>query len=469
MVSAIYERLWQALSGPLGVLVPLLVMVPLVVGYATLTGVAGDLGGATVQKGAIVLAMAIAAVLLGVRMPPVPVWVIALSFVAGYVVGLVTQARAVDGFDTEMLYGAAGYVYPWLAFFVDWRKVRAVWRATALALITPLTLVFAWTANAVGLLDLTLVRHEYTGALRLAAGMPPAYLAGLAFVGVAGSMWLWSQRRWAGFYLAAINTAVCAATGTRGATVAAAIVFLAGIVAAIVWRLPHWIAALGLSVIGGAIGASLILPTMLLRTTESADSAFAGSGRDAAWNYFLTRLQGRELTGFGPGSGPLLASQSQSSHIRDHFVSPHSVYVSLLVDIGAPLALAVGAGFVAIVVLTILRGRGPERVIVAAAGAACVWYGIFDNLLNAPQSALLVSMFFAMAWAGRRATEELGADIEQLEQAQNGDTQRKHELASPDTNDPLSGIAPQEATLLTRRELRKQSRIRPTGGDDGRN
>lgn len=401
MMYAIHERLWRVFSGPVGVLVPLLVMLPLVVGYTTLTGVVGDLGGATVQKIAIVLAMAISAALLGVRIPPIPVWMIALSVVAGYAMGLLTQAREIQGFDSEMLFGAAGYLYPWLAFFIDWRRIDAVWRATALAVITPVTLVFALAVNALGILDLTLLRQEYTGALRLAAGMPPAYLAGMAFFGVIGSMWLWSQRRSAGFYLAAINAVTCAATGTRGATVAAAIVFLPAIIAAIVWRLPHWIAALGLSVAGGAVGTYFILPTLILRTVESADSSFAGSGRADAWNYFLTRLQGRELTGFGPGSGPLLASQSESGHIRHNFVSPHSVYVSLAVDIGIPLALTLGLGFVALTVLTMLRVRGAERVIVVAAGVACVWYGIFDNLLNAPQSALLVGMFFAMIWAAR--------------------------------------------------------------------
>lgn len=401
MISAIYERVWRVLSGPIGVLVPLLVMLPLVVGYATLTGVVGDIGGATVQKIAIILAMAISVGLLGVRIPPIPVWVIALAVVAGYIVGLLTQAREIQGFDSEMLFGAAGYLYPWLAFFIDWRKIAAVWRATALAVITPVTLVFALAVDALGILDLTLVRQEYTGALRLAAGMPPAYLAGMAFCGAVGSMWLWSQRRSAGFYLAAINAVTCAATGTRGATVAAAIVFLAGVIAAIIWRLPHWVAALSLSVAGGAVSSYFILPALLLRTAGSADSSFIDSGRAEAWNYFWTRLQGRELTGFGPGSGPLLASQSESGRIRHNFVSPHSVYVSLAVDIGIPLALILGLGFVALTVLTMLRVRGPERVIVVAFGVACVWYGIFDNLLNAPQSALLVGMFFAMIWAVR--------------------------------------------------------------------
>lgn len=396
MIARLQERVEWKLAGPLGIIVPLLVLIPLIFGYSALNRVSEIVGGSTLQKVMVLVAMTIAALLLGTRMPPWPVWVIGGTVGVAYVVGLITQARGIDGFDTEMLFGAAGLVYPWLAFFIDWRKIDQTWRAAALTAIAPIAVAFASMTHVTGLLGIEVVRVEYTGATRLSAGMPPAYLAGLALIGVCGAMWLWVQRRWVGFYLALINLAICALTTTRVATLAAGLIFVAMVIVAIVHKYPQWIAASTISIVGGVIGSVVLLPNFLDRMQNTAGGLIGGTGRSRAWRFFLGELESYPWTGYGPGSSPLLAGRSNDETIRRAFVSPHNNYIDFMVDLGIPLAIVFVAGIVAILIHVVRRASGDLRWLVGVTAIACLVYATFDNLLTAPQSALMFVTFIAM-------------------------------------------------------------------------
>lgn len=385
-----------------GALVPLLVVLPLTLSYGTYALIPGGLGGATAQKALVVVAIGVAGLLLGFRLPPLPVWILGCAVALAYVVGLVTQARGVEGFDSEMLFGAAGLTYAWLVFFVDWRKIAPVHRALALTAVAPLTIVIATVLNLSGLISLTIVRAEYTGAMRLSAGLPSAFLAGLALMGVIAAAWMWTYGAWWGFYLAILNAGILALTGTRVATLAGAVVFIGVVVVAVVRRLRHWLPALVITVVTAVAGSILVLPNFVKRAAGAANEQglFDGSGRDQAWTYFVRRLSERPWTGFGPGSGPLLASESSNHVIRDHFVSPHNTYLTYALDLGTVLATVFFASLVWLLVVVARRSTGAERWVFIAASIACLAYATFDNLLTAAQSAVTFALFIAFVWSG---------------------------------------------------------------------
>lgn len=411
MIARMRQRIQPHLRGPIGVAVPLVVLLPLVVGYSTLSRISELVGGATAQKLLVVIGMLVVALLLGVRVPPWPIWAIAAAVGVAYIFGLVTHARGVEGFDTEMLFGAAGLIYPWLVFFIDWRPIRPVWRATSLSVIAPLAVAFASILHVTGLVGVQVVRSEYTGALRLSAGMPPAYLAGLAFLGMCGALWLWSQGRWVGFYLALINLGVCALTATRVATLAAALVFVVMVVLGVVHKYAQWGAAIVLSVVGVVVGSILLLPNFVDRMLGTAGGIIEGTGRARAWSFFLGKLESYPWTGYGPGSTPLLAAQSSDETIRRAFVSPHNNYIDVMVDLGVPLAVVFMGAIVWLIVQCARRVSGDVRWLIGVTGFACLTYAAFDNLLTAPQSAVMFVMFLALIAAGERHEAIINSDV----------------------------------------------------------
>jgi len=442
---------------PAGVVLPLLVLLPLMLSFDTYEAIFDGINGATVQKALFVLATALVGTVLGFRVPPWPVWGMGIVIAAGYIVALVVNARVHSGFDFGMLFGAIGLIYPWLVFFVNWRPVRASARASAIALIAPLTvaasalLQFPWPD------EFMLLKHEYTGALRVAAGLPPAYLAGMALVGVCGALWLWNQRRWYGLYLAALNVGILALTGTRGATACAAAVFLVMLVVAVIHRFPHWIAALCGAAIGIFLGTVLILPTFLERSSGAAtgDGMFSGSGRGAAWKYFIAQIGDRPLTGFGPGSGSWLAARSSNNTVREYFVSPHNEFLRFAADIGIPLTAAFFAALIALIVLTMRKRKPGERVFVIATFAALLAYATFDNLLNAPQSAVTFALLTACLWSDAPRDAKVNAsradDESHVASKEDADVEQDLSTAGGSPSSPSTAVT----SSSTRRDYRK--------------
>lgn len=395
-------RLQISFTGHAGGVIPLFVLLPLALSSTSFNEIIGIGGGATAQKMAVLGGLVVAVFLLGVRIPPLPVWVVGSAVTIAYIVGLVTNARAISGFDVEMLFGAAGLVYPWLAFFVNWRRISTVHKFFPLAVAPLFAILFAAVVQLTGLLDLTLVRHEYTGALRLSAGMPPAFLAGLSLIAVAASLLLWVRLHWIGLYLAVVNCAIVALTGTRMATAVAGFMFIATLILAVVRRYPHWLPAIVVTSFAGVAGAIFIVPNFLQRISEaSGGGMLRGSGRELAWSYFFERFLERPVTGFGPGSGPLLAEQAGSHVVRDFFVSPHNTYLTIAIDLGVVLALVFFGAIVWFFVSTARTIDGDTRWWLAFFAVATLIYAGFDNLLTAPQSAVPFCLLLALLWNDR--------------------------------------------------------------------
>lgn len=394
------RRIRAALAGPAGVILPFLLVLPLTISYATFGQVTGSLGGATAQKLAIVAAIIIAAVLLGVRVPPLPVWIMAAAVAAGYVLGLITGARDVDGFDSDMLFGAAGMLYPWLVFFIDWRRLDRFWRLIPLACSSLLTIVVALILIACGDDTVAIMRPEYTGAIRLSAGLPPAFLAGLGLLGLIASLWIWSLGHATGIYLAIINLGIVALTGTRMATAISAVSFLVLLVVGFISRYPHRIIAVAMTAVGVIGGVFLVLPNFIQRYRGSAEGTglLNASGRDQAWAYFMKKIAERPLTGYGPGSGPLLAADSGNPIIVKDFVSPHNNYITLTLDLGAVLALVFLGALIALAVMLVRGSHGAQRWLASVLFVGAAVYALIDNLLTAAQAAILFATLLAYLW-----------------------------------------------------------------------
>lgn len=401
-ISHLQERTRAFVMSRWGVLLPLLVLLPITVGYNVFQGIPDVSSGATVQKIIVLIVGAVAAVLLGFARGPWPVLALLGVFAVAFVVALIVDPRGTGPFDMVLFRGVAGYVLPWLAFFINWRAIPVPHRALSFALMPLVAVLLGGIFQLIGVADFFM--HEYTGALRLAAGMPPAYLAALALFGVVGAVWLWVSGHSAGLVLAIGNMAVCALTGTRGATLATGLILFGGLVIAICFRLPKWRLGAVLGAVGLLGAVAVMLPTFIQRSLSSVHGLFGFSGRTDAWAYFLERFWQRPLSGYGPGGATALSQESGNRTIERSFVSPHSAYVSLLVDLGLPLFIIAVGALVALVVLVARSVQPPTRWLVVVAAMACVFYGAFDNLLNAPQSAIPFAAFLAMAH--RRGSDE---------------------------------------------------------------
>lgn len=394
-LKARYAHVRGRFAGRVGMVVPFLVLLPVLTGYGAMQSLLGVSSGATLQKLMVLICTIIAAVLVGLRIPPWPILVIFGVIVVALSLGLLFDS----GVDKSVLIrGSAGYTYAWFAFFVDWRKINERARALALALAPTAALLISLPLALSG--HTIFVMQEYTGASRLAAGMPPAYLASLALFGVVGAAWFWALGNPWGLWIAVLNAGICALTGTRGATLAAGLVFVGMLVVAVVRRQPHWRIGLGVGALGLIAGVVLFLPLFVQRSTSSAHGVFGFSGRTEAWSYFLGKFEERPWIGFGPGGATVLAEESGNETIIRSFVSPHSAYVSLLVDIGVPLTVVFIAMLGALFWFAYRNVTSPYRPMIWVTLATCVFYGAFDNLLNAAQSAVPLALFLAMAAAG---------------------------------------------------------------------
>lgn len=402
------QHLRVRFAGPMGIIIPLLVILPVLTGYGAVQSLLGVENGATLQKLLVLVGIVVAVALVGFRTPPWPV--LGIFGILAVAFGLTFLLDA-DVDRSVLVRGTAGYAYAWFVFFIDWRRVNERARALALALAPSVAVLVSVPLVLSG--NTNFVMHEYTGALRLSAGMPPAYLASLALFGVVGAAWLWSLKSSWGLWIATLNIGICALTGTRGATLAAGLVFVGMLVVAVIFRQRRWQIGLGVGAFGLIGGMAIFLPLFLKRSLSSAQGLFGFSGRSEAWKYFLGRVDERPWVGFGPGGATVLAEESGNSTIRNSFVSPHSAYVSLLVDIGVPLLIAFVA-MLGVLFWLAYRGVTPSYgPMVWVALAACVFYGAFDNLLNAAQSTVPLALFLAMAAAGAAPTRCVsGADEE---------------------------------------------------------
>ncbi|MFC3399009.1 O-antigen ligase family protein [Microbacterium amylolyticum] len=294
-----HRRLRTVFAGPLGALLPLLVLLPALTGYGAIQSLFGIDNGAMLQKIFVFICVAVAGILVGFRIPPWPVLVLFGVFATAFFIASLLDLRDAGPGDLVLIRGTAGYVYAWCVFFVDWRQVNVRSRAVSLAFAPIIAVLISVPLSISG--HTIFIMHEYTGALRLAAGMPPAYLASLALFGVIGAAWLWSLGSPWGLWVSVANAGICALTGTRGATLAAGLVFVAMLIVAVLYRLRQWRVGIGVGVVGLVAGAMLFIPLFMQRSTASAHGILGFSGRTEAWSYFMRRFQEHPWTGFGPG------------------------------------------------------------------------------------------------------------------------------------------------------------------------
>jgi teichuronic acid biosynthesis protein TuaE len=225
--------------------------------------------------------------------------------------------------------------------------------------------------------------YEFTGAFRLQGANIAAHLAMLAFMGTAAALgevargnkkWLW---------LGLINFGILVATGTRGATLAALILFLPyGIQQFKRLMLGRIAKHILVILILAAVVVGLALPNFITRFQGSmVEVGFNTSGRLAAWDFFLDEAEQNPLFGRGLGAGTVL-NQGQ---VHAAFRVPHNEYIRTYVDGGVVGSFVVLIGFGIVLFRIVKVSRRSFRLFMMMFLAGFLVYSFFDNTLSTTQ------------------------------------------------------------------------------------
>lgn len=109
--------------------------------------------------------------------------------------------------------------------FIAWRRIAPSAVMRAIQWSPYIAVGLGIVLQVIGVRALVLL--EYTGVPRLTAGLDAAYMGAVAMFGVIASVWLWLRGNSVSLFWALGSLLMTLASGTRGATVVALIVFLA--------------------------------------------------------------------------------------------------------------------------------------------------------------------------------------------------------------------------------------------------
>lgn len=413
----------EPVLGAFLVLAPLLVSVPV---FSELTGLSYS-AAASAQKLLVIAAVALLVLRAGARRPP--------SAVAGFITLVLLMALVTLWMGPHLMpqvvsavpAATVGYLYPWLVFFLADRRVRSVHWFTVLEWQPYLALAVGAGLQVAGIARL--VDVDYTGTHRLTAGLFPAYLGATAMFGCAASLWRWQHGRAASFWLAGGSLGIVLLTGTRGASLVALLLFVWVLLFGRVKGSPLTFGTkAGLVAVGGLV-VYLLSPVLLHRTDDQGIAQGALSGRGTAWPFFWEQMQRHPYAGNGIGANSKLGELSSAELVRDSFVAPHNTYLQLAVDFGIPVALVLLALLVAVFVHVARTTRDPvSRRLTIGLGVGLAFYAFFDNLLAAPQPAVMMPIILvALLHARSSSTSPLDRD------------DRLHDAAEPLEPQPRAG------------------------------
>lgn len=386
-----------------GVLKPIglvLALTPVLVSSYALGLVLEGPDAAGMQKAAVILGVVYLILVLGVAKPPTPVLILLLFFCACLLITLVRLPLLTVVSAESAVRAYIGYVFAWLLFFVNWKKIGA----------TNMMKVVLWlpiVAIGLGLfLQVAGVRplftHEYTGAIRLTAGLASAYMGSFGMFAVIAGMWLWLHNIRGSLAMSVVSLGLTLATGTRGASIVALVVMLIG-----VWfgkRSGKKVPGLTkfVAFLLATTAALVSLPLFIERTENQGESQGLLSGRELAWSFFWRRFTEYPWFGNGIGANSILGQTADSKIIQNSFIAPHNTYLQLLVDFGIT-GLIIGL----IILLTIfryvyLRSDAASRPLIVGLAMGLGFYAYFDNLLASPHPVTAMVVVLAALSLGPR-------------------------------------------------------------------
>lgn len=352
--------------------------------------------GDAVQKTLLLLALMCLAITAGLRWSAIGGVALAAISAAG-LVSILNIGGAIDVTDELALRALLGYALPWLFLFVDWRRI-GLSRGLGFLGTLPLWCVGAGVVLQIAGISTVLRVDEDSGVPRLQGASIPAHLAMLALVGIASGLCLVSMRGvdrnprtylWVG-----LNLVILVATATRGALVVGAAMVLAFIVHALLVnrrvsrraRSTAWL----LSGIG-IVAMVVALPELIRRSMgNSYEGAFNTSGRDQAWEFFFRLASQNPYTGKGLGFATVAVELYAPPHVQKQFVAPHNEYIHLVLDGGIFLLIGLLVAMLAAFYAAARAQRGTVRWVIAAFGAAFVFWSSIDNTFSTPQFTVLL-------------------------------------------------------------------------------
>jgi teichuronic acid biosynthesis protein TuaE len=238
--------------------------------------------------------------------------------------------------------------------------------------------------------------YDFTGAFRLQGANIAPHLAMLGFMGVATAMGEVARGRNKLLWIGLINFAILVATGTRGATIGALLLFmpyglhhlkrlLAGKIARYLLLL---VAAAGLVVI-------VALPNFVTRFQGNIyEQGLNTSGRLTAWSFFIDEGSINPLFGRGMGAGTVL-NQGQ---VNSAFRVPHNEYIRMYVDGGLVGLSVVLLGFLLVFYKHIKVSRSKNRLFIIFFIFGFMVYSFFDNTLSTTQFSIPLGWYLAFIY-----------------------------------------------------------------------
>lgn len=312
--------------------------------------------------------------------------------------------------NTQIASSFVSLTIAWTLFAVRYRQEDVARIVPLIALLPLISLVAGLVLYPMGRGGIVVLDN---GAPRLAGGTIAPYLAMLGCIGATAAL-VWHRMLGAryGAHLAAANGLIVVFTLSRGALLAAIVLF-----APAVYRLFRTSGSTRpethLLKIGAAVAALCVVVAAAAPMIESRnvaaedsvnqrDSAFNTSGRLDAWSEFYAIAQVNPLFGRGLGAGPIAQPET------DGFKAQHNEYVRLLLEGGW-----IGGSIVLLAIVTTLvhAVRRAPRVVRPDLTALVLGFLVLsttDNTLSAPAFAVPFALLVgALAAVGPAAAGRL--------------------------------------------------------------
>lgn len=381
------------------------VIAPVLVSSATISDLTGLGDALAVQKLLVLCGVVFLILMSGIRLDDAPVITLLVFFALCFVLTNVFAGQLEANVVASSVNALIGYVFPWTMCFIAWRRIAPSAVMRAIQWSPYIAVGIGIVLQVIGVRALVLL--EYTGVPRLTAGLDAAYMGAVAMFGVIASVWLWLRGNSVSLFWALGSLLMTLASGTRGATVVALIVFLA----AMLFSGAAGGAKKGIvRVVALVIGLGVILnavPLLIDRATNSGSAQGALSGRDSAWSFFWLFVEERPWFGNGIGANSQLNVLSNNTVIAEYFFAPHNTYLQFILDFGVVGSLVALVAFVAIFRKCLQGADRSGRLIIWSLIPAIGFYAFFDNLLASPHPAVLFVLI--LLTLGRTANEPDGA------------------------------------------------------------
>jgi O-antigen ligase len=293
----------------------------------------------------------------------------------------------VDSFS--VLRAFLGYAFPWLALLIKWDEQAANSCLTLLRALPIISIAAGVVLQLVGVTSV--VRFEYTGAIRLEGALIGAHLAMVAFMAIAVSLYelsrgsrLEGQFRWI-----MVNLAVLLLTVTRGSIIACCV--LIGVMCLGLYvhrRRAHAKLASASRKLSAllVLGIFAIFPVVMLRSAgDEYEGEFNTSGRQYAWDFYLEIAGLNHWGGRGLGFANVANSIYMPEGVQGAFEAPHNEYIHFYVDVGIIATVVLFAGFLIVFAKVARKLNALGRWFVLGLVLATATYAFFDNVFSTPQ------------------------------------------------------------------------------------